>query len=65
VFLSLSPITAALLGNLLLGEALSPLTLAGLAAVVAGLVVALRVRAKRGAKTSVARAGTTTASSPD
>jgi drug/metabolite transporter (DMT)-like permease len=65
VFLSLSPITAALLGNLLLGEALSPLTLAGLAAVVAGLVVALRVRAKRGPKTSFARPGTTTASSPD
>lgn len=40
VFLSLSPITAALLGALLLGEAVSPLTLAGLAAVVAGLVVA-------------------------
>ena len=55
VFLSLSPITAALLGNLLLGEALSPLTLAGLAAVVAGLVVALRVRAKRGPKASFAR----------
>lgn len=40
VFLSLSPITAALLGALLLDEALSPLTLAGLAAVVAGLVTA-------------------------
>ena len=65
VFLSLSPITAALLGHLLLGEALSPLTLAGLAAVVAGLVVALRVRAERGPKTSVARPPTTTAASPD
>lgn len=55
VFLSLSPITAALLGALLLGEAVSPLTLAGLAAVVAGLVVALRVRAKRGPKAGFAR----------
>jgi drug/metabolite transporter (DMT)-like permease len=40
VFLSLSPITAALLGALLLGESLTLLTLAGLAAVVSGLVVA-------------------------
>jgi drug/metabolite transporter (DMT)-like permease len=40
VFLSLSPLTAALLGALLLGETLAPLTLAGLAAVVAGLVLA-------------------------
>jgi drug/metabolite transporter (DMT)-like permease len=40
VFLSLSPIAAALLGWLFLDEALSPLTLAGLAAVVGGLVLA-------------------------
>ncbi len=40
VFLSLSPVTAALLGVLLLGESLSPLTLAGLAAVVCGLIFA-------------------------
>lgn len=40
VFLSLSPITAALLGVLLLDETLSPLMLAGLAAVVAGLLIA-------------------------
>jgi len=40
VFLSLSPITAALLGAVFLGERLSPLTLAGLAAVVGGLVLA-------------------------
>jgi drug/metabolite transporter (DMT)-like permease len=55
VFLSLSPITAALLGAVFLGERLSPLTLAGLAAVVGGLVLALRVRAERGPKTSFAR----------
>ena len=40
VFLSLSPVTAALLGALLLDETLSMLTLAGLAAVVAGLLIA-------------------------
>jgi len=40
VFLSLSPVTAALLGALLLDEGLSLLTLAGLAAVVAGLLIA-------------------------
>jgi drug/metabolite transporter (DMT)-like permease len=40
VFLSLSPITAALLGAVFLGERLSPLTLAGLAAVVGGLLLA-------------------------
>lgn len=40
VFLSLSPITAALLGVLLLDETLSALMLAGLAAVVAGLLIA-------------------------
>lgn len=44
VFLSLSPITAALLGVLLLGESLSPLTLAGLAAVVCGLILAFARR---------------------
>jgi drug/metabolite transporter (DMT)-like permease len=44
VFLSLSPVTAALLGALLLGETLSPLTLAGLAAVVCGLVLAFARR---------------------
>lgn len=46
VFLSLSPITAALLGAGLLGEDLPPLTVAGLAAVVAGLVVAFARRAR-------------------
>jgi len=46
VFLSLSPIAAALLGALFLGEGLSLLTLAGLAAVVAGLVVAFARPAK-------------------
>lgn len=40
VFLSLSPVTAAVLGSLLLGEPLSWLTLAGLAAVVGGLLLA-------------------------
>lgn len=44
VFLSLSPVTAALLGALLLGESLSPLTLAGLVAVVCGLVLAFAQR---------------------
>ena len=54
VFLSLSPITAALLGAWLLGEAVSPLTLAGLAAVVAGLVVAFaRRRATAGSQPPV------------
>lgn len=42
VFLSLSPVTASVLGVLLLGENLSPLALAGLAAVVLGLWVAHR-----------------------
>jgi len=42
VFLSLSPITAALLGALLLDEAVSALVTAGLALVVAGLVLAHR-----------------------
>lgn len=42
VFLSLSPITAALLGALLLGEPLTPPLLGGLAAVVAGLWLAHR-----------------------
>ncbi|MPZ12152.1 MAG: EamA family transporter [Kiloniellaceae bacterium] len=54
VFLSLSPVTAALLGALLLGETLSPLTLAGLVAVVAGLVVAFA--RPRGSRTSGGRA---------
>jgi len=40
VFLSLSPIPAALLGVLLLGEVLSLMTLGGLSAVVAGLLLA-------------------------
>jgi len=40
VFLSLSPVTASVLGVWLLGETLSPLALAGLAAVVLGLWVA-------------------------
>lgn len=40
VFLSLSPIAAAVLGWLVLDEALSPLTFAGLAAVVGGLLLA-------------------------
>ncbi len=40
VFLALSPITAALLGAVLLGEALTPLLLAGLCCVVAGLCLA-------------------------
>lgn len=44
VFLSLSPVAAAILGGLLLGEDLSWLMLAGLAAVVAGLVVAFARR---------------------
>jgi drug/metabolite transporter (DMT)-like permease len=42
VFLNLSPITAALLGLLLLGEMLSLLLLAGLGAVMAGLWLAHR-----------------------
>lgn len=42
VFLSLSPITAAILGLLLLGEMLSLLLLAGLGAVIAGLWLAHR-----------------------
>lgn len=42
VFLALSPITAALLGTALLGEALSPLLLVGLASVVLGLWAAHR-----------------------
>jgi drug/metabolite transporter (DMT)-like permease len=41
IFLALSPITAALLGALLLGEALSAAALGGLVAVLLGLVVAL------------------------
>ncbi|HJS33092.1 MAG TPA: DMT family transporter [Alphaproteobacteria bacterium] len=40
VFLSLSPVTASVLGVVLLGEELSPLALAGVAAVVLGLWVA-------------------------
>jgi len=44
VFLSLGPVTAALLGSLFLDETLSWLTLAGLAAVVAGLVIAFARR---------------------
>ncbi len=47
VFLSLGPVTAAVLGGLLLGEALSWLTLAGLAAVVVGLIVAFARPAPR------------------
>ena len=42
LFLSLSPITAAILGLLLLGEMLSLLLLAGLGAVIAGLWLAHR-----------------------
>ncbi len=42
VFLALSPITAALLSVLLLGEALTPGTLLGLAAVIGGLWLATR-----------------------
>lgn len=42
VFLSLSPPTAALLGVWLLGEPLTPSLLAGLAAIVAGIVLAHR-----------------------
>ena len=50
MFLAVSPITAALLGWLLLAEALSPLFLLGLACVVAGLWVAhLRPRSPAGA----------------
>src|SRR5262249_35855391 len=41
IFLALSPITAALLGAMLLGEALSPEALGGLGAVLLGLAVAL------------------------
>lgn len=44
VFLSLSPVTAALLGALLLGEPLTPGTLVGLAGVVGGLWLATRNR---------------------
>ncbi|MBV8653413.1 MAG: hypothetical protein JO255_18260 [Alphaproteobacteria bacterium] len=40
VYLALSPITAALLGALLLGEAVSPRSLAGLACVALGLRLA-------------------------
>jgi len=40
VFLSLSPVTAAILGGLLLDEPLSWLTLSGLLAVVGGLIIA-------------------------
>ena len=40
VFLSLSPVTASVLGVVLLGENLSPLALAGVAAVVLGLWIA-------------------------
>ncbi|MEX0923932.1 MAG: DMT family transporter [Rhodovibrionaceae bacterium] len=47
VFLALSPITAALLGVLLLGEALTPGTLVGLVAVIGGLWVATREKAHR------------------
>jgi len=47
VFLALGPITAAVLGALLLGEALSAMTLVGLAGVVLGLWLALR-SAERG-----------------
>lgn len=42
VFLALSPVTAALLGAALLGEALTPLMVAGLAAVALGLALAHR-----------------------
>jgi drug/metabolite transporter (DMT)-like permease len=42
VFLALSPVTATLLGAALLGERLTPLSLAGLAAVAVGLAVAHR-----------------------
>jgi drug/metabolite transporter (DMT)-like permease len=42
VFLSLSPVTAAALGALLLGEAISTATLAGIACVGAGLWLAHR-----------------------
>jgi len=42
IFLSLSPVTAAVLGALLLGEALTPWLLLGLACIVLGLWVALR-----------------------
>jgi drug/metabolite transporter (DMT)-like permease len=42
VFLSLSPVTAAVLGALLLAEPVSPAALIGLAAVAAGLVLAHR-----------------------
>jgi len=47
VFLSLSPVTAMLLGAALLGESLTVLSLAGLAAVAGGLVLAHRLPAVR------------------
>lgn len=47
VFLSLSPVTAAILGGLLLDESLTWLTLAGLAGVVVGLIVAFARPANR------------------
>lgn len=53
VFLSLGPVTAAVLGSAFLDEQLGWLTLAGLVAVVAGLIVAF---ARRGARPSKASA---------
>ena len=42
VFLTLSPVTAAVLGTVILGEGLSPATVLGIGAVIAGLLVALQ-----------------------
>lgn len=46
IFLSLSPVTAALLGAFMLGEPLTLWTIAGLALVIAGLKTALSARAR-------------------
>jgi len=51
VFLSLSPVTAAILGVLLLGEPFTPAMALGLAAVVAGLWVATRLGGAKAGKT--------------
>jgi drug/metabolite transporter (DMT)-like permease len=56
VFLSLSPVTAALLGALLLAEPLRWMLLAGLACVVAGIWLAFRPEPELAAGSSVRRA---------